>query len=45
LHKLEDIRSEDQILDFRRGKLEDLRTILRYFCFDVHVVVAGGRKP
>ncbi|KAJ5369863.1 uncharacterized protein N7496_005955, partial [Penicillium cataractarum] len=42
-HKLEDIQSEDEIVELERGMLDDLRTTHCYFCYDVHVVI--GRKP
>ncbi|GLI77748.1 hypothetical protein PoHVEF18_006042 [Penicillium ochrochloron] len=42
LHKLEDIQSEEEIADLKKGMLEDLRTTHCWFCYDVYVVV--GRK-
>ena len=42
LHKLEDIRSDDQIVDLRQVKLEDFRTILFALMFMLWLQVGGS---
>jgi hypothetical protein len=42
LHKLDEIKSIDQILELKEAALRDLRDTSCYYCYDVYVVV--GRK-
>ena len=42
IHKLDEIRSIDQIIDLKEAASQDLRNLSCYYCYDVHVVV--GRK-
>lgn len=42
MHKLDDIKSIDQITDLKEATLGELKSVPCYYCYDVYVVT--GRK-
>jgi hypothetical protein len=42
MHKLDEIKSIDQIMDLKEAVLGDLNNVPCYYCYDVYVVI--GRK-